>query len=269
MSRRYRRRRRRNDHGVDDWLMTYADMITLLLCFFAIFLSVSVPKEEQMKQARQEVLEHFAAPDKIKGETIPRVARSGNPREDSAFDALPAIVDDYHTGEGRSVGPGVDAGEGQSEGMGEGEQDNVADEYDYDEYAEEQADGDRIKIIDIPSAAFFASGSAELSPEGKELLQKLRQESLSAEETKDYIVTVEGHTDNIPISTLQFPSNWELSTGRAAAVARYLIEVGIPAQRVRVAGYADTFPKVANDTPENRAQNRRVVLKLEKLEKRR
>lgn len=272
MSARYRRRRRRSDHGVDDWLMTYADMITLLLCFFAIFLSVSVPKEEEMAKAKQEVLEHFAAPDKVKGETIPRVDKAGNPREDSPFDALPAIVDNFHTGEGRSVGDGVDAGEGQSQGMGEGEQDNIANkdgigDHDYAEYMEEEPDGDRIRIIDIPSAAFFASGSAELSAEGKTLLGQLRQDALSAEETKDYIITVEGHTDNIPISTMQFPSNWELSTGRAAAVARYLIESGVPAQRVRVAGYADTFPKVPNDSADNRAQNRRVVLKLEKLER--
>jgi flagellar motor protein MotB len=254
--------------------MTYADMITLLLCFFAIFLSVSVPKEEQMKQAKQEVLEHFAAPDKVKGEVMPRTDAAGNPQYDDAFDALPAIVNNFHTGEGRSVGDGVDAGEGQSQGMGEGEKDNVADkdapadEYDYGEYSEEAPDGDRIKIIDMPSAAFFDSGSAVLSEEGKALLTKMRQESLSAEETKDYIITVEGHTDNIPIATAQFPSNWELSTGRAAAVVRYLIELGVPAQRLRVAGYADTFPKATNDTPENRAQNRRVVMKMEKIERR-
>lgn len=269
----FRRKRRRNDHGVDDWLMTYADMITLLLCFFAIFLSVSVPKDEQMAKAKQEVLEHFAAPDKVKGEVMPRTDAAGNPQYDDAFDALPAIIDNFHTGEGRSVGEGVDAGEGQSKGMGEGEKDNVADkdsagQYDYGEYEDEVADGDRIKIIDMPSAAFFGSGSAELSDEGKALLQTMRQGALSAQETQDYIITVEGHTDNIPIATLQFPSNWELSTGRAAAVVRYLIELGIPAQRLRVAGYADTFPKVANDTPENRAQNRRVVMKLEKLERR-
>lgn len=261
----FRRKRRRGDHGVDDWLMTYADMITLLLCFFAIFLSVSVPKEEQFDKARREVLEHFAAPEVMEGKTNPRKDAAGNPQDDMPYDSLPAIVDNYHTGEGRSVGDGVDAGEGQSQGMGEGEREGVSD---YDEYGEEAPDGDRIKIIDIPSAAFFASGSAELSAEGRALLERMRHETLSAEELRDYRITVEGHTDDVPINTLQFPSNWELSTARAAAVVRYLIALGVPVQRLRVAGYADTFPKVANDSPENRAQNRRVVIKLEKLERR-
>lgn len=265
MSAGFKRRHRRSDHGVDDWLMTYADMITLLLCFFAIFLSVSVPKEEQMEQAKQKVLEHFAAPDHVRGEATPRIDVAGNPRETDPFDRLPAIIDNFHTGEGRSVGDGVDAGEGQSEGMGEGPQEGTSA---YEEYGEEDIDGDRIKIIDMPSAAFFASGSADLSDEGKGLLRRMHEETLSDESTAGYLITVEGHTDDVPIRTLQFPSNWELSTARAAAVVRYLLEIGIPAQRLRVAGYADTFPKVPNDSPENRAQNRRVVMKLEKLERR-
>ncbi|MBU0860035.1 MAG: flagellar motor protein MotB [Alphaproteobacteria bacterium] len=265
MSKRYKRRRRRADHGTDDWLMTYADMITLLLCFFAIFLSVSVPKEDQMEKAKQEVLEHFASPDKVHGDVLPRVDASGNPRDNVPYDALPSIVDQFHTGQGQSVGDGVDAGEGQSEGMGEGTRDGVSD---YDEYGREVVDGDRIQIIDMPSAAFFASGSADLSEEGKQLLRNMRTNSLAAEELQGFQITVEGHTDDIPINTLQFPSNWELSTSRAAAVVRYLIELGIPAERLRVAGYADVFPKVPNSNSENRAQNRRVVMKLEKLERR-
>lgn len=260
-----RRGRRRADHGVDDWLMTYADMITLLLCFFAIFLSVSVPKEDQMEQARQRVLEHFAAPDRVRGETIPRVDITGNPRDDVPFDSLPSIVDNFYTGMGRSVGDGVDAGEGQSEGMGEGPQQGLSQ---FDGHAEQAPDGDRITIIEMPSAAFFASGSAELSEDGKVLLRRVYADSLSGPAMQGYQITVEGHTDNIPINTLQFPSNWELSTGRAAAVVKYLIELGVEPQRLRVAGYADIFPKVSNDTPENRAQNRRVILKLERLERR-
>lgn len=280
MGKGFKRRRRRNDHGVDDWLMTYADMITLLLCFFAIFLSVSVPKEDQMEQAKQKVLEHFAAPDKLRGETMPRIDTTGNPRENVPYDALPSIIDEYHSGEGRSVGDGIDAGEGQSQGMGEGEAQHEVRidpaaipriDLPFDHvtaYEEQQEDGDRITIIEMPSAAFFASGSAELSAEGKVLLRRVRAESLADQTLKDYIVTIEGHTDDIPISTLQFPSNWELSTARAASVVKYLIELGVAPQRLRVAGYADVHPKVPNDSPENRAQNRRVVVKLEKLERR-
>ena len=95
----------------------------------------------------------------------------------------------------------------------------------------------------------------------------------TSDKYKSYQVTVEGHTDDSPISTLQFPSNWELSTARAAAVVHCLLQQGILAQRLRAAGYADTFPVALNRDahgqaiPENQARNRRVVIKLEKIEK--
>jgi chemotaxis protein MotB len=71
---------------------------------------------------------------------------------------------------------------------------------------------------------------------------------------------VEGHTDPVPISTLQFPSNWELSAQRATTVLRYLVRAGVPAERLRAVGYADTRPVADNSTPEGRAKNRRVAL---------
>ena len=138
--------------------------------------------------------------------------------------------------------------------------------------ADLEQNGDRITSLEISSAAFFDRGSATLSPAGKAILRDVAG-NLKAEKFKDYEVTVEGHTDDAPISTSLFPSNWELSTARAAAVVRFFLEEGIPAQRLRAAGYADTFPKVPNRDasggaiPENQAQNRRVVIKLEKIEK--
>jgi chemotaxis protein MotB len=89
---------------------------------------------------------------------------------------------------------------------------------------------------------------------------------------QDYSITVEGHTDDVPIETNLFPSNWELSTARAASVVRALVANGIPAAKLRAAGYADIMPKAPNrdgagrPIPENQAQNRRVVIKLEKIE---
>jgi len=90
---------------------------------------------------------------------------------------------------------------------------------------------------------------------------------------KDYQITVEGHTDDTPISTARFPSNWELSTARASAVVHFFLDQGIPALKLRAAGYADTFPKAPNRDvngiaiPQNQSQNRRVVIKLERIEK--
>ena len=76
-------------------------------------------------------------------------------------------------------------------------------------------------------------------------------------------MAVAGHTDNLPINTARFPSNWELSAARAGSVIRYLIESGVDPARLRAEGYADTRPLTANDSDKSRAQNRRVELTLE------
>ena len=283
MSLKYKRKRRRNDHGVDDWLMTYADMITLLLCFFAIFLSVSVPKDEQFEKARQQVMERFAAPDAQQGKVPTRNKVTEQSEDSSSHNSLPSFIDLYHTGEGRSVGHGVDAGEGQSEGMGEGTRQGIGQAEGMGAGQQQgasgesgrdgQEDGDRIKTLEMPSAAFFARGSAALSAEGAGLLQEIIDKDLKAADVQDYQITVEGHTDDVPINTLQFPSNWELSTARAASVVRFFIEHGVEARRLRASGYADVFPKApnrdaaGNALPANQAQNRRVVIKLEKIVK--
>jgi len=132
--------------------------------------------------------------------------------------------------------------------------------------------GDRITTLEMNSATFFDSGSATLSKAGETVLQEVAVE-LKLDMFRDYQITVEGHTDDTPIHTSQFPSNWELSTARAAAVVHFFLEQGIPARKLRAAGYADTFPKApnrdanGNAIPENQSQNRRVVIRLEKIDK--
>jgi chemotaxis protein MotB len=225
MSFHYKKKRRLDDHRLDDWLMTYADMITLIICFFAIILSVSVVKDEKLDQVKKKVLEQFAVSDVKKEITAPPLEN-----RQSITTAL------------------------------QGQQ-GVAVE-----------DGDRYTAIEMNSAPFFASGSAELRPEGQRLLTTVLP-TLQNERFRDYQITVEGHTDDMLISTAQFPSNWELSTARASGVVRFLIDNGITATKLRAVGYADVLPKVPNrdvsgkPIPENQAQNRRVVIKFEKIEK--
>ncbi|MCG6656193.1 OmpA family protein [Halomonas campisalis] len=112
----------------------------------------------------------------------------------------------------------------------------------------------------IDDNLLFASGQAELTVQGREVVASLR-EVLDA---FDGEISVEGHTDSIPISTARFPSNWELSSARAIAVLRHLDEVGVEAKRMRAVGYADTRPLESNETAEGRAANRRVELLLRK-----
>jgi len=79
---------------------------------------------------------------------------------------------------------------------------------------------------------------------------------------EDQPIEVEGHTDDVPIKTAQFPSNWELSSARASSVIRMLIDNGVPAQRLVVVGLASNQPLVPNDSVENRAKNRRVTITI-------
>jgi chemotaxis protein MotB len=108
----------------------------------------------------------------------------------------------------------------------------------------------------IKDDVLFDEGSPKLKTQGASVLDRIVQ-LLSQ---NDYPVSVEGHTDNIPIHTAQFPSNWELSTFRATTVTRYFIDHGIAIDRLRAIGYADTHPIADNDSEEGRARNRRVSL---------
>ena len=234
-------RRRDDDTDVDDWLMTYADMITLLLCFFAVLLAVSVPKKEKFEEALEQMRAEFSI-QKTPQPIVPPKPQIIEPiKSNLPLDAMPSIVGDATPRDGMD-----------NEGIK-----NV------------EKEGDRISILEMDSTALFASGQAVLSTEGQNLLRGILPD---LNKDPDFTITVEGHTDDQPIATAQFPSNWELSTARAAAVVRYLIEMGIPPARLRATGYADAAPKVPNRNeaglaiPDNQAQNRRVVIKLEKIE---
>ncbi|MDP2286314.1 MAG: OmpA family protein, partial [Pseudohongiella sp.] len=110
----------------------------------------------------------------------------------------------------------------------------------------------------IADNLLFASGQAELMYEGMVLISQLTQMLVDFEGE----ISVEGHTDNIPISTARFPSNWELSSARAISVLKFLEQDGIAANRMRAIGYADTRPLQANDSVQSRSANRRVELIL-------
>jgi len=112
-------------------------------------------------------------------------------------------------------------------------------------------------VISLREAGFFNSGSATPRPE---TLPTLRQIAASLGRTP-YDLRIEGHTDNIPIHTAEFDSNWELSSARATRIARLFLDMhALPADRLSAAGYAEFHPVASNNAPEGRAQNRRVDL---------
>ncbi|WP_110647294.1 OmpA family protein [Salinicola peritrichatus] len=111
----------------------------------------------------------------------------------------------------------------------------------------------------IQDHLLFDSSAVGLSDSGRRLVEKLIPMLQEFKST----ISVEGHTDSVPISTARFPSNWELSAARASAVVRVLRQAGIDGDRLRAIGYASTEPLANNDTPDGRARNRRVELVLQ------
>ena len=114
-------------------------------------------------------------------------------------------------------------------------------------------------VIELPDNVLFDSGKAELKEAGRLALQEVAG-VLKSIEGREYQVA--GHTDNVPIRSRRFPSNWHLSTARGVTVARFLMEQGLRADRLSAAGYADTQPVASNEVDSGRAQNRRIEIAL-------
>lgn len=112
-------------------------------------------------------------------------------------------------------------------------------------------------VVSLGSDVLFPSGSAKLSAAGLEAIKEVSVQ-LAAIANKNY--QVEGHTDNIPIATAVFPSNWELASARALNVVRAMMDAGMPAGRLSAASYADTHPIQSNETSEGKAANRRIAI---------
>lgn len=114
-------------------------------------------------------------------------------------------------------------------------------------------------VVELSENILFDSGKADLKEEGVAALTEVAQ-ILQTIEGRDFQIA--GHTDNIPIKSRRFPSNWDLSTARAVTVGQTLAQQGVPAGRLSAAGYADTQPVASNDAPEGRQQNRRIEIVL-------
>jgi chemotaxis protein MotB len=113
--------------------------------------------------------------------------------------------------------------------------------------------------IEINASLLFAAGEARLDPAAAGALSTVARVLVAT----DFPILVEGHSDNLPISTPMFPSDWELSSARASSVVRLFIDNGVAAKRLTATGYADQRPVDDNATPEGRGRNRRVAITIE------
>ncbi len=139
-----------------------------------------------------------------------------------------------------------------------------------DQYMQEQGIADEIELtyslnyvkLTLRGETLFSSGQATLKTEAYEVIDGIGS-MITDSKFSDYSMQIEGHTDNVPINTAYFPSNWELSAARAIAVGKYIIdEKGIDPTKIVTAGYGEFYPIAENDTAENKAKNRRVEVKV-------
>jgi len=269
---RVRRATREQVAHTNDWLITYADMITLLLCFFVIFYVILSSRKIGQQEAPEAGFAAYRAPT---SQQLPVLASPAHVAQgDLTFDTLgkfnpariiPAPVAVMAASANAAAAP-IPYSSGSSSNVTEavnGSQSQVKSDI--------ESKGDRITAFEMTGPAFFDSGSATLREDGKSILRGVAVQLASAQ-YDGYQIVVEGHTDDAPIATQQFSSNWELSMARAAAVVHFLLDQGIPATKLRAAAYGDTRPKVPNRDvngnviPGNQAENRRVIIKLEKIE---
>lgn len=229
--------------GAPRWMVTFADLMALLFALFVLLLSFSEIDSDKFRKNASSIARAFNVTDLADvRQTIPQsnFVQPGEPET-----PLSESVASYL----RSVQRQKLLSELNAVMLSEIEQHMV-----------ELESTETTVIVRFPDKSAFSSGSVRLAPAIEPALNKVAEviSRLSGE------ITVTGHTDDTPISTAQFRSNWELSAGRAAAVVHYLLrDKRIRPGRVAVQGLADTKSLVPNDSPANRSRNRRVEISIE------
>lgn len=248
--------------GVPAWVMTFADLMTLLMCFFVLLLSFSEMDAAKFKELSGSMKDAFGVQSEIQVRTIPK-GTSVIAREFSPGKPEPTAINDIRQFTIDSSQNTLDALERRKKDEEDTEQHAkriraaLRDEIENGDIAV-QTEGAKV-IIHILENASFESGYADVRSEFLPVLEKISH----LIDNNSGTVTVSGHTDNIPISNSRFRSNWELSTSRAVSVVHELLRnASISPGRVAVTGHADTLPRAGNDTPAERAKNRRVDISI-------
>ena len=248
--------------GVPAWVMTFADLMTLLMCFFVLLLAFSEMDAAKFKQLSGSMKDAFGVQSEVDVRTIPKgtsiIAQEFSPGkpEPTPVNTIRQFTIDSNLNT-------LDAVERQSNEVRATEEhakrirEALKEEIENGSVAV-QTEGMKV-IIHILENASFDSGYADVRPEFLPVLTKIAGLIYST----NGLVTVSGHTDNVPISNERFRSNWELSTSRAVSVAHELMKTSdVGQERFIVTGHADTKPRAENDTAENRAKNRRVDISI-------
>ena len=277
--------------GLPAWLATFADLMSLLMCFFVLLLSFSEMDALKFKRLAGSMREAFGVQNQININDIPKgtsiIAQEFSPGkpdpsplqvvmqhttdpDDSTLEVLCEAEVEKAVGEQCSdtQGEGQALNEVVIQKLQELVEQTESNAMDMAAKLESEIRSNMVEIetrgrkivIRVQEKGSFSSGSARLQTDFFPVLDKLIELLADIEGN----ISVEGHTDNIPINTAQFPSNWDLSVARALEVSHGLFDDGtLDQSRFTVTGMADTKPLVPNDTPEGRARNRRVEIILQ------
>jgi chemotaxis protein MotB len=261
-------RRKRGGGGGHDgpderWLLTYADMITLLMALFIVMFSISSVNTSKFDALQKSLKEAFSGSVLPGGDAV--LQTGGNPKGRETPKVTPPVP---------AIQPLIQKEFQKEQEKKQGAKQGTEDEQfkqvkrNLDDYAAKHGLKKKLEteitrrglvIRMLTDGVLFDSGEAKIKPGAMPQLEKIAG-LLQVDE--NHPINVEGHTDNVPIKSSQFPTNWELSTARASSVVRLLIADNAPADRLGAVGYAQLHPIASNGSAAGRSRNRRVEIVL-------
>lgn len=231
--------------GTPAWVVTFADLMSLLMCFFVLLLSFSELDAQKFKEMAGEMSKAFGVQREVPADDMPMGSSiifpnvtAGTGRDGSAMEALQNTDVEQLTSTTAEALREALSVELEAGGL-------------------QLDEGQRQIILRVEENGSFPSGSADVTPAFEDLLSRMA--TVLARVPGG--LTIEGHTDDVPIRTARFSSNWDLSASRAASVANALLRhAAIAPARILVQGHAETDPREPNASAERRARNRRVEI---------
>lgn len=263
-----RRKRAEEERNHEAWAIPYGDLVTLLMAFFVVMYAISSVDDGKYRVLSESLVEAFRPqmvvdPIQVGEVTAARERTLQDLRSLVPIEVQPGLVEDGPQPIDMAFSSVLDDAAPDA-GMQEFLDDLADTAREIEQAMAEWIDAGELQVnrqaywleIEISSRVLFPSGSATLNPEAEALLEDVG-EILAPRVSR---IHVEGHTDNVPIRTEVYPSNWELSSGRAAAVVSLFEEVGVDPENLVALGYGEHRPVASNATPEGRAENRRVSI---------
>jgi chemotaxis protein MotB len=276
-----RRAKHAVEHDNDErWLLTYSDMITLLMVLFVLLFSISSVNISKYQTLQQSLHAAFSGSILSSGSSILQAGSQSTAKHSPNNTVIPALVPLTPTiSEPNDSGAAAGSiSQAQLQSLTHEAQQASQENVDFlalqrrlNAYAKAHGFANQVKaqivqrglvVTVLTDNLLFASGQDNLNPKSYSLLDEIA--TLIGIDPEKHPVVVEGYTDDLQIHTAQFPNNFALSSGRADTVLEYLLGRDVDATRMSVAGYADESPVASNATPQGRAMNRRVEIVFER-----